>query len=728
MTHRPLNMAWPALLLIASLSCVQGRSEKSGRDESVDDLNDTGPPAGSDDTGERSIPVDTGSPIGDRDGDGYAPDEDCDDGDSTRHPGALEACDGVDSDCDGLTDDEELDAIGCKDALSDEDGDGYGSDATYCLCEIPAGSVSAEDGGDCDDTDGLFHPGAAEGCNDGVDYNCDGVLEGDGETDCTIWYRDADRDGYGDPSVTTCTCAEPGPSYVDNGDDCDDSRLEVTCTNYYHDSDGDGFGDMYDDDPTCACEAPTGMTGDHSDCDDDLSSRNPDAVETCGTDRIDDNCNGEWNEADATGCTDYYLDEDGDEYGSLYADPLCLCEAASPFDIGVRARATDCDDGEATIHPSASEDCDGVDNNCVSGVDEGLTDSYYPDEDGDGWGNADGVTIEGCPSDDLEGYVAAEYVGDCDDADVYVHPDQIDLCDYVDNNCDGSVDEDGASTWYADDDGDLYGDPEDAVKSCDPISDRVENNGDDCDDDDPSINPLAVDECDGVDNDCNDYVDDDRSVMMTWYYDSDRDGYGSEEDSKLACDRPSTRWTDDSSDCDDDRDDVNPDAVEMCDSRDNDCDGIVDESYDATPSWGGGSTSYACEDGSDYDVLYYDQDADDYGVTTVTPRCMCTPLGYFTAYVPGDCGPTDSAVNPDACEADEAYNCDDGVDNDCDNKKDSTPSRSADSDCDTSASPVSEACAGLGEDTGGDTGGDDTGGDDTGGDDTGGDDTTAGGD
>jgi hypothetical protein len=111
----------------------------------------------------------------DEDGDGYDSildgGQDCDDTDSSVHPGAVELCDGLDQDCDGEADNGAMQTV-----YEDLDGDGYGNDATeYLGCEPPEGWVP--DGGDCNDDDSALHPGATELCN-GLDDDCnEGSIE-----------------------------------------------------------------------------------------------------------------------------------------------------------------------------------------------------------------------------------------------------------------------------------------------------------------------------------------------------------------------------------------------------------------------------------------------------------------------------------------------------------------------------------------------------------------------
>ncbi len=468
------------------------------------------------------VMVDTGledtAPEGpvDADGDGYAEDVDCNDEAPWIHPGAVEWCNGHDDDCDGEVDED--DAADAPAWYADQDGDGYGDlDTLTRACEAPTGHVLVAT--DCDDADGAIHPDADEICNE-LDDDCDDEIDEDDAVDASTWYRDEDQDGYGD-----------------------------------------------DDQSLTACEAPSGYVAQAGDCADRQDSVNPEAEELCNG--HDDDCDGESDEADAADARSWWADADGDGYG----DPdnaVTACDLpsghVSPSGSG------DCDDGDATIHPGASETCDGVDQDCDGTADEGATDflTWYADYDGDGYGDAS-ATRSACTQPSR--HVAD--ASDCDDGDASVHPGAEETCDLVDQDCDGDVDE-GATdmgTWYTDADGDGYGDASGATTACRQPSGTV-GDGTDCDDSDAGTHPGASETCDGVDQDCDGDVDESAIDMGTWYTDADGDGYGDAASSTTACSQPSGTCSD-GSDCDDGDATIHPGATEYCDGVDEDCDGAI---------------------------------------------------------------------------------------------------------------------------------------------------------
>jgi hypothetical protein len=630
----------------------------------------------------------------DNDGDGVVNSEDCDDNNNTIYPGADEVCDGLDNDCDGDID-EDGDPI---EWFEDADGDGWGNpDEMVEACSPPVGYVATSE--DCDDTDANISPDGEEVC-DGVDNDCDGDVDVNA-TDMQEWYADEDGDGFGTPDTTTESCDQP-LGYVSASTDCDDQDATVhpnadeicdggvdndcdglgddddviddasTLTTWYQDSDGDGFGtDNITDE---ACEQPVGYAPNSTDCDDTDPTVNPAEAEVCG-DGIDNDCDPT---NDAIG-SDWYPDTDGDGYGDGTASVVVDCTQPSGYELD----NTDCDDTDASINPGEAELCDGTDNNC-SGDEDDASDvlTWYLDADSDGHGDASSTDID-CfqPS----GYVADNT--DCNDGDSSISPSGIEICDSadVDEDCDGlsddadsSVDSSTGSTFYADGDGDTYGDASNSGVYCDAPSGYVADSTD-CDDGDSGINPGATEVCDSadVDEDCNGVSDDNdsgtsTSSMSDWYADSDSDSYGDATTSLSQCDQPSGYVSDDQ-DCDDTDASINPDTVWYADS---DSDGYGDAATTLTQCTQPSGYVLDDSDCDDADAStgtgewYDDTDGDGYGLDS-SLSYTCTPTSAQVS-VGGDCDDSDSSINPDSVElyfdlatATETDNCD-GVDSDCD--------------------------------------------------------------
>jgi len=122
------------------------------------------------------------------------------------------------------------------------------------------------------------------------------------------------------------------------------------------------------------------------------------------------------------------------------------------------------------------------------------------------------------PDDDGDGYTIAN--GDCDDEDPLVNPGQSETCNDLDDDCDGTVDEDAldASTWYADQDGDGYLDREHSALTCDlPVGFAADDGSglEDCDDANAVVHPGAEELCNGMDDDCDGAVDEDLGIATT---------------------------------------------------------------------------------------------------------------------------------------------------------------------------------------------------------------------
>ncbi|MBM4365878.1 MAG: hypothetical protein FJ102_06650 [Deltaproteobacteria bacterium] len=543
--------------------------------------------------------------------------DDCDDTRADVSPSATEACNGYDDDCDGLVDDadDSLDSSTASTWYADGDADGYGdSGATSLACEQPAGYSSLD--GDCDDGDAAYNPAASEtDCADPNDYNCDG----------SVGYDDADGDGYAACEECDDGDAATNPAGTESCDgadnDCDgevDESSAVDASTWYADADADGYGDAATS--TVACDEPSGFTGDSTDCDDTSSAVSPAATELCNG--IDDDCDGSTDEDSAADASTWYADGDGDGYGDASSSTVA-CDAPA----GSVADGTDCDDTSSDVSPAATELCNGIDDDCdgVDDEDESIDAlTWYADADGDGYGDAASVAID---CDQPGGHVADDT--DCDDTSADVSPAATELCNGIDDDCDGSTDEDSAadaSTWYADGDGDGYGDAADSSVACDAPAGSVAN-ATDCDDTDEDINPAATEVCDDLDNDCDGDIDDDDSSLdtstaTTWYADADSDGYGDPGSTTRACDMPAVHSAN-GDDCNDGLSWINPAAAEACDGYDNDCDGTIDDGL-ATSTW------------------YEDNDGDGYGDVAVTDCAQ--PSG--TVDNDWDCNDASASVYP----------------------------------------------------------------------------------
>ncbi len=147
----------------------------------------------------------------------------------------------------------------------------------------------------------------------------------------------------------------------------------------------------------------------------------------------------------------------------------------------------------------------------------------------------------------------------------------------VGEDCDdGDLSVGAPMAWYADLDGDGWGDDEIEQRACEAPSGFVAVAGD-CDDSDAAVSPSAQETCNGVDDDCDRSVDGDDAVdAIPWYQDGDGDGFGDDLSAEWGCEQPSGRVAR-GGDCDDGEPTVNPSAADTIDGRDTDCDGVGDE-------------------------------------------------------------------------------------------------------------------------------------------------------
>jgi large repetitive protein len=272
----------------------------------------------------------------------------------------------------------------------------------------------------------------------------------------------------------------------------------------------------------------------------------------------------------------FYEDADQDTFG----DPATV-ERGCVAPEGFVADGTDCDDADDTSFPGATERCDGADNDCDRQVDEELSQvTWYRDDDGDEFG-VDDDAVEDCARP--PGYAPAS--GDCDDGDDAVHPDALEVCNGVDDDCVGGADEDDPAfvppTWHADLDLDGYG-AGPGTSGCEGPPGTVDD-ATDCDDGEAAVNPGASELCNGVDDDCDTTTDLGADDASQYYADDDEDGYGDALDPVDACPPPPPELappglSTNPFDCDDQQPLAHPGAIECIDGFDNDCDSQTDES------------------------------------------------------------------------------------------------------------------------------------------------------
>jgi len=624
--------------------------------------------------------------------------------------------DGYDNDCDDVPADQDTACFEDVVCFPDADGDGFGVTAEATVLTGPtagAGCAAWDDGvhatgywvavgGDCDDSPSgcgaACSPVEAEVC-DGEDNDCSGTTP-DGYDDLlAIGACDSDADGdlceddvptcsggtlscANDPEgdgqrVEVCDAADLDEDCDGGADDLDPDGVPAGAVATWADADGDGWGDPATE--ALRCDVGDGRVTRAGDCDDDPNACgaacNPDRTESLGAancaDGWNNDCDGDGADVDNTcfGSTACWADADGDGAGDATTlivldgtDALAGCAAwldgTHPAGYWV-ANNQDCADDPngcgASCAPGKPDLCDGEDNDCDAGTPDGSGDVRI------GAACDSAADSDHC-LDDRRACVGGALV--CQN-DATGDTSQIEVCDPadVDEDCDGGADDDdpdgvpaGAPLWYADLDGDTYGDPLSPTVSCEKPIGYVAN-GSDCDDDPAACGascfPGSPDLCDGRDNDC------DAGTP---------DGSG-DPDVGLPCDSPG-----DEDSCADEvtrcqlalltcpNDPVDDGLrVERCDAggQDEDCDGGAnDDDPDGPPE--------------DATTWFIDDDGDGYGSAVETIRACELPAGYSASADDCDDDPElcGAACAPDLTEAWSADNCTDGWDNDCDDQAD----------------------------------------------------------
>ncbi len=317
----------------------------------------------------------------------------------------------------------------------------------------------------------------------------------------------------------------------------------------------------------------------------------------------------------------FYADIDSDGYGDIENDTL-VCN----IPVGYVNNSNDCDDANYLTHPTAFEFCNGIDDDCNFIIDDDTTFIYwFADIDEDGFGN---ILEDSVSCLLVSGFVIDST--DCNDVNALINPGALEICNTLDDNCNLLIDDEPIYMhWFLDFDIDGFGDQFSDSISCFILPGYVFDSTD-CNDDDILINPIVLEICNDLDDDCDVSIDEDL-ILYTYYEDIDLDGFGNISVSETNCTGISPPgYAINGADCNDANGLINPGQSEICNGVDDNCNVLLDDDLV-------------------FDYLYIDFDNDEYGSPfTAIYSCFEAVFGYVMNDL--DCDDEDFFIYPGAME------------------------------------------------------------------------------